>query len=398
MPGFLPTHIDQVHDYTEGPGGRVIGALGRQGMDPNDIYKLMDRTFGAYTQAQESDKLARAIDAARRGVESGQTLLEATSGLDPLVTGRKAFQDALDKMRSSILEDEQNERAWAQYQLNLAAENRAARQRALTEEANALEAEYDEYVNKVGAPGSSFWINANKDRLKANPLAYQRIMNKVNARGDSLLLLTQDTNPVLPTREIIEAQYNKANQDRDAYSASGLLKDLPEYRYKTFDDFINAYAKQTGDVGGDYSDLRDNMNKAYNILKGRASELGLPEEAVYLAMSRNIDPAFWWFAQDDVNIRPALEMLDKLSVAYKNDLPRYQKADRVAKGLKKVIDENIDINAQTAYQTNAARVQKLLDMGLITADQARQSLGYYNKQAQSAVQDVMRMVLEANQQ
>ena len=91
-------------------------------------------------------------------------------------------------------------------------------------------------------------------------------------------------------------------------------------------------------------------------------------------------------------------MLDKLSVAYKNDLPRYQKADRVAKGLKKVIDENIDINAQTAYQTNAARVQKLLDMGLITADQARQSLGYYNKQAQSAVQDVMRMVLEANQQ
>ena len=53
MPGFLPTQIDQVHDYTEGPGGRVIGALGRQGMDPNDIYKLMDRFWSLYTSSRK---------------------------------------------------------------------------------------------------------------------------------------------------------------------------------------------------------------------------------------------------------------------------------------------------------------------------------------------------------
>ena len=63
MPGFLPTQIQQVHDYTEGPGGRVIGALGRQGMDPNDIYKLMDRiSISSWIELLEhTPKLKKAI-------------------------------------------------------------------------------------------------------------------------------------------------------------------------------------------------------------------------------------------------------------------------------------------------------------------------------------------------
>lgn len=367
MPGFFPTQIAQVHDFTVGPGSRLVEATGNTGINPTDVFNLIDKTFGAYTRAQQSEDLARAIDAATRGMESGLTWTEAVSGLDPRVTGRKAFQDALQGTRTSIIEDDTNERAWAEYQLNAAREAREAANAQRLLESDALYANFLKFMRDTKTNDAGAWIDMNKAALERNPLAYTKIMEAVGTAGYDTL--TPDTEAPTPlSREQIEEQINIARKNMDQYGQLGLMDSLAKYKEKktTFDSFVNDYAKQTGDTGGDYSDLRHNMQRGYNQLKPIAEKLGLPEEAVFWAMERNVDPAFWWFTQDSIDTSAAADLLRTSAPIYHNNYQNYERNKATYDFLKNIRDNNIDLAAQRQYDTVKRQLDAVYKAGRIT--------------------------------
>ena len=129
MAGIFPTQIEQINDFSSKAGAQVLDVLNKA--PKTNYFDILSKVVDQATKATESQRLTEAVDAYNRAMEAGKSASEALVGLDPRVTGSKAFKDEADKIRASILDQRANDRQEAMWQNTL-------HRQALEDEFNAL--------------------------------------------------------------------------------------------------------------------------------------------------------------------------------------------------------------------------------------------------------------------
>lgn len=290
MAGIFPTQIEQINDFSSKAGAQVLDVLNKA--PKTNYFDILSKVVDQATKATESQRLTEAVDAYNRAMEAGKSASEALVGLDPRVTGSKAFKDEADKIRSSILNQRANDRAEAMWANTL-------RQQARQEEANWLRADLAKTMTTT--PGSeALWLDDNKKRLEANPLAYTGVMQDL--KGKDLYLPDADT--VTTADRLLASIPSSINKLEDAYKRAGeavdnasnlgiaLSTDLEKSPYlKDLNAFIEHQGKLRGYDGNDMGDFASNMRDAYKALSAKYGNL--PQEQILAAMERNLDVSKW---------------------------------------------------------------------------------------------------------
>ena len=142
---FYPNTIEQINDFSGKAGDRLVDVLGNAPSKVNYAQYIL-KAINDKTKADESQRLTEAVDAYNRAMEAGKSASEALEGLDPRMTGSKAFKDEADKIRASILNQRANDRAEAMWANTL-------KRQAMEDNANSLLA--DMYKFKATTPGLS---------------------------------------------------------------------------------------------------------------------------------------------------------------------------------------------------------------------------------------------------
>lgn len=290
MAGIFPTQIEQINDFSSKAGAQVLDVLNKA--PKTNYFDILSKVVDQATKATESQRLTEAVDAYNRAMEAGKSASEALVGLDPRVTGSKAFKDEADKIRSSILDQRANDRQEAMWANTL-------RQQARQEEANWLRADLAKTM--ATTPGSeALWLDDNKKRLEANPIAYTGVMQDL--KGKDLYLPDADT--VATADRLLASIPDSINKLEDAYKRAGvsvdnasnlgiaLSTDLEKSPYlKDLNAFIEHQGKLRGYDGNDMGDFASNMKDAYKALSAKYGNL--PQEQILAAMERYLDVSKW---------------------------------------------------------------------------------------------------------
>ena len=377
MAGIFPTQIEQINDFSSKAGAQVLDVLNKA--PKTNYFDILSKVVDQATKATESQRLTEAVDAYNRAMEAGKSASEALVGLDPRVTGSKAFKDEADKIRSSILNQRANDRAEAMWANTL-------RQQARQEEANWLRADLAKTM--ATTPGSeALWLEDNKKRLEANPLAYAGVMQDL--KGKDLYLPDADT--VYTADRLLASIPDSNNELEDAYKNASvavdnasnlgiaLSTDLEKSPYlKDLNAFIEHHGKLRGYDGNDMGDFASNMRDAYKALSAKYGNL--PQEQILAAMERYLDVSKWSyvpflgrFAQDVIG-NGAYGELRELS---KNFSTQKEMAER-ALTMKNLLGEAIKNDALQkellSARTLMARYDQQYQNGIIPTKERAEKL------------------------
>lgn len=400
MPAVFPTQIEQINDYSHLAGRQVLQAM-RDQLDRNPWDKareLIDTVMTNHVNRLTADAVAQY----NQGIESGLTAAQALAGIDSWIAGSDKFRDQADKIRASRISQDRENRAeamWAKTQADAAREL----------EANALEADYIQFSSSTPS-GSAIWLERNQDRLRQNPLAYQRIMDRASKANAPMYLAeatadainAQPLSGVAATR-MLDDRIARNKRELSALSSTGIFNDLAQNseRYKSLNDYINSYAKQAGYEGGAYSDFRENVQTAYNKLKSfaEANNLNLPEEAILWALDKNMQSSFWWFTQDYVDDSAAANALRRIAPGYNRDAAAYEALLERQNALEKARSDGLLSKIIAAQNSNIARLQDQLTRGLLSQSEFDRAKQAETTKAQTASRDLMEKILlsRANQ-
>ena len=245
MPSILPTRIEQVNDYSAVAGKGVLDALENQAKD-NPWTGLADLVHDAIL-ASDSEAVANAVDQYNKGIKAGLNPTAALQGISGRIAGSKAFRD-----QAQAIDVEKRHRDQLDNLL---------RQQRLQEKANALNADYQAFVNRLGPDAASIWYKRNENRLKANPYAYDRVMGTTATNKWSLWNNPNEVSTNILPENILENTVAQLLREKDAASAIGNFRDLydNEGRLKTKDSFIDAYIKRSEYEGEDARDFAQNI-------------------------------------------------------------------------------------------------------------------------------------------
>ena len=377
MAGIFPTQIQQTNDFSGQAGERLLNVIGKQ-----QVYNPLEAfvtTLNKATKAMESQRLTEAVDAYNRAMEAGKSASEALVGLDPRVTGSKAFKDEADKIRASILNQRANDRAEAMWANTL-------RQQARQEEANWLRADLAKTM--ATTPGSeSLWLEDNKKRLEANPLAYAGVMQDL--KGKDLYLPDADT--VATADRLLASIPDSINELEDAYKNAGvavdnasnlgiaLSTDLEKSPYlKDLNAFIEHHGKLRGYDGNDMGDFAGNMRDAYKVLSAKYGNL--PQEQILAAMERYLDvskwsyvPFFGRFAQDVIGNGAGGE-LEKLAPNFSTQKEMAERALTMKNLLGEAVKNNALQKELLSARTLMARYDQQYQAGIIPTKERAEKL------------------------
>lgn len=394
MPAVFPTQIEQINDYSHLAGRQVLQAM-RDQLDRNPWDKareLIDTAMTNHVNRLTADAVAQY----NQGIESGLTAAQALAGIDSWIAGSDKFRDQADKIRASRISQDRENRAeamWAKTQADAAREL----------EANALEADYIQFSSSTPS-GSAIWLERNQDRLRQNPLAYQRIMDRASKANAPMYLAEATADAVnaqplsgMATARVVDDQIAKNRKELSALSSTGIFNDLAqnEERYKSLENYINSYAKQADYKGGAYSDFRENIQTAYNKLKAysEAHNLNLPDEAILWAIDKNMQSSFWWFTQDYVDDDAAANALSRIAPGYNRDAAAYTALSERQKALENARSSGLASQVIAAQDANIARLQDQLVRGLLTQDEFNRARQAEITKARSATRDLMEKIL-----
>lgn len=377
MAGIFPTQIEQINDFSSKAGAQVLDVLNKS--SKTNYFDILSKVVDQATKATESQRLTEAVDAYNRAMEAGKSASEALVGLDPRVTGSKAFKDEADKIRASILTQRANDRAEAMWANTL-------RQQARQEEANWLRADLAKTM--ATTPGSeSLWLEDNKKRLEANPLAYAGVMQDL--KGKDLYLLDADT--VATADRLLASIPDSINELEDAYKNAGvavdnasnlgiaLSTDLEKSPYlKDLNTFIEHHGKLRGYDGNDMGDFAGNMRDAYKALSAKYGNL--PQEQILAAMERYLDvskwsyvPFFGRFAQDVIGNGAGGE-LEKLAPNFSTQKEMAERALTMKNLLGEAVKNNALQKELLSARTLMARYDQQYQDGIIPTKERAEKL------------------------
>ena len=392
MPAVFPTQIEQINDYSHLAGRQVLQAM-RDQLDRNPWDKakeLIDTAMTNHVNRLTADAVAQY----NQGIESGLTAAQALAGIDSWIAGSDKFRDQADKIRASRISQDRENRAeamWAKTQADAAREL----------EAKALEADYIQFSSSTPS-GSAIWLERNQDRLRQNPLAYQRIMDRASKANAPMYLAeatadainAQPLSGVAATR-MLDDQIARNKRELSALSSTGIFNDLAQNaeRYKSIDNYINSYAKQAGYAGESYSDFRENVQSAYNKIKAdaEARNLNLPDEAILWAIDKNME-AGWWFIQSSPDISAASEALRRVAPGYNRDAAAYEALLERQNALEKARSDGLLSKIIAAQNSNITRLQDQLARGLLSQTEFNRAKQAEITNANSAVRALMEQI------
>lgn len=392
MPAVFPTQIEQINDYSHLAGRQVLQAM-RDQLDRNPWDKARELINTAMTN-HVNRLTADAVAQYNQGIESGLTAAQALAGIDSWIAGSDKFRDQADKIRASRISQDRENRAeamWAKTQADAAREL----------EANALEADYIQFSSSTPS-GSAIWLERNQDRLRQNPLAYQRIMDRASKANAPMYLAeatadavnAQPLSGVAATR-MLDDQIARNKRELSALSSTGIFNDLAQNaeRYKSIDNYINSYAKQAGYEGESYSDFRENVQSAYNKIKAdaEARNLNLPDEAILWAIDKNME-AGWGFIQSSPDISAASEALRRVAPGYNRDAAAYEALLERQNALEKARSDGLLSKIIAAQNSNIARLQDQLARGLLSQIEFNRAKQAEVTNANSAVRALMEQI------
>ena len=400
MPAVFPTQIEQINDYSHLAGRQVLQAM-RDQLDRNPWDKakeLIDTAMTNHVNRLTADAVAQY----NQGIESGLTAAQALAGIDSWIAGSDKFRDQADKIRASRISQDRENRAeamWAKTQADAAREL----------EAKALEADYIQFSSSTPS-GSAIWLERNQDRLRQNPLAYQRIMDRASKANAPMYLAEATADAInaqplsgMATARVVDDQIAKNRKELSALSSTGIFNDLAqnEERYKSLENYINSYAKQADYKGRAYRDFRENIQTAYNKLKAysEAHNLNLPDEAILWAIDKNMQSSFWGFTQDYVDDDAAANALSRIAPRYNRDAAAYTALSERQKALENARSSGFASQVIAAQDANIARLQDQLVRGLLTQDEFNRARQAEITKARTATRDLMEKILlsRANQ-
>ena len=393
MAGIFPTQIEQINDFSSKAGAQVLDVLNKA--PKTNYFDILSKMVDQATKATESQRLTEAVDAYNRAMEAGKSASEALVGLDPRVTGSKAFKDEADKIRASILEQRANDRQEAMWANTL-------RQQAMQEEATKYAADLFTFANKVGGDNAGIWLNQNIEALRKNPHAFKAVTDLAKMQGYSFAPYTapEDGAAVsLIKPEDLQSIEGTLNKLIGRFRAKGINTPLSEeeaLKLSNFDAWVKEQADRLGYLkdAGKYSDFRENMQMAYNQLRKEAGDL--PTEAILYAMQTNMDNGgLFWFDQEDININPALVWLRNNAENWYKDYNDALTANSVLGLIKKANTDNQMQKSVRAYATRAKNVQDLIKNGDIPEEQGKNILAKYISSINTSNSDVIEAVKKA---
>lgn len=333
MANFAPTEIQQVTDFTPRSGDALLNIMSRESNPYNNIMDLVNRTIGAYTKAQESERMADAITKVRLAMENGKSIPEAYAGIDSRLLGTKALQDRTDAIRDSLLRADKNKLAWETERRQAAAQaiqNRLNNIQIQNEmdkrRSDALLADLMEHRNKFSSAGDSLWYNKHLNQIKASPLVYKQIMAEMSNAGSSVL-------PPAPINLADHKDYTVLNFDQDRRKLQKIENDLAQIgitdtnldfasKVKSADDYTKRRNEVMKYEGDDLRDYNNNTNKAYNIAASYASTKGYSPEIIPLALQL-AERSSWWGA-NDFNYNTIQKTMDKLDAKFSRNVGNFR--------------------------------------------------------------------------
>lgn len=373
---FYPNSIEQINDFSGKAGDRLVDVLGNAPSKVNYAQYIL-KAINDKTRADESQRLTEAVDAYNRAMEAGKSASEALEGLDPRMTGSKAFKDEADKIRASILGQRANDRAEAMWANTL-------RQQAMQEEATKYASDLFTFANKVGGDSAGIWLNKNIEALRKNPHAFKAVTDLAKMQGYSFAPYTapeEGAGMSLIKPEDLQSIEGKLNHLVGRLSAKGIntsISDEEALKLSNFDTWVKSQAERLGYLqdAGKYSDFRENMQMAYNQLRKVGGDL--PTETILYAMQTNMDNGgLWWFDQEDINMTPAENWLRNNAKNWYKDFNDARTINSILGLIKKANDENQMQKSVSAYSSRAKNVQDLIASGPITEKEGKDILSKY---------------------
>ena len=392
MAGIFPTQIEQINDFSSKAGAQVLDVLNKA--PKTNYFDIFSKMVDQATKATESQRLTEAVDAYNRAMEAGKSASEALVGLDPRVTGSKAFKDEADKIRSSIIQQTAEKRAQDMWANQL-------RVQGQQEEATKYASDLFAFANKAGGDNAGIWFERNKNALEQNPYAYKAVMDLAMNQKYSFAPYEapEDGTKVTVVKpedlQSIEGSLNHLKGRFDAKGINTLTSPEEALKLKSFDTWTEAQAKRLGYWGtSKYSDFRENMQMAYNQLRNEAGDL--PVEAVLYAMQTNMDNGgLWWFDQEDINLDPAKEWLRTSAKNWYKDFNDAQTLNTILGTIKKANADNQMQKNVSAYATRAKQLKDLIATDDIIEAQANSLLSKYAAGLNSSNTDLVEAIKKA---
>ena len=372
MPGIFPTQIDQVRDNSDRAAAHYLELIGQpQNSSANILATIIDRA----TKANESQLMGDALAAFQKGLENGQKAGDILKTLDPRIAGSKEFQDRAGDIRDDRIKQTAEDRAQAQWA------NQLQRQ-TLQDEANDLYARYLENQQRTNGLGAGSFYETYKDRLAANPLARQKIIENAIATGADISFDPNASNlfPSINSEKIalnIEEARNRALASIDRAASYGFdLESNPDMQKATqsIQSFIDAGAKARGYEGDDYSDYAENVTIAFHNIKAELNRAGihLPDQVILAQMYRN--PYDAWIGQDSVKEDAIIDWARQYGSEYDKERQAYLEAKAFMDAYNIAQEQKTVSNANATLATNVRRLVQLRNSGYLTEAQFRDQM------------------------
>lgn len=392
----MPRSIAQIQDFSARAGDRIIDILGKQQADSpaNILLEVVNKA----TRAYDSDQMAKAaaLQESMRAQGFGPDAIRnalSSAGFRAGIVGSKELQDRYEKANQAQL---------AKTQLD-----NTLRVQALNEQGSALAADLDRFVRTAGAENAYMWFQDHQKQLDANPYAFDKVMGYAKSANLSLVPYTSpatDNTLINLTPANVESYANAARKKVQEAQALGIDTSLsPEEAVKLSDieAWIADQGKQRGYSGTSaFSDFRDNMMKAYNILRAEAPNAA--PEAILQAMKLNMDHGgiLWnWFGadQEDINIDPAKEWLRTQSTDWYAKFNDAFKAKKALKVLEPAMLNNQVLNTSTALNARIKQIKDLEATGQISSSRARDMINNVTNKANTSFTDVLQAIKETSE-
>lgn len=389
MANFAPTEIPQVADFTPRSGDALLNIMSRESNPYNNIMDLVDRTVGAYTKAQESERMADAITKVRLALENGKTVPEAYEGIDSRLLGTKALQDRTDAIRDSLLNADKNKLAWKREEREAAAQaitNRLANlqiQEAMDKRnADSLIASLMEHRNKFSSAGDSLWYNDHLKQIKSSPTVYKQIMSEMANAGSSVLPSApiDSTNFTPYTVQQFDNDRRKFQQFKNKLNQTGLSDEWIKLadKIKTPEDYIKMRNEVMKYEDGDLRDYSNNTNKAFNIAQSYAKSKGYPTEVIPYAI-KLAESGSWWGA-NDYNFNTIKSTLDSLAPVFTLNMGNYKYLENAINLFNNPESQKTLENENTNLHILIDRIDRLEKTGALSSDRANAlKSSIYNK-------------------
>ena len=386
MPDQMPRQLAQIQDFSARAGEKVLDILGKQNPTSTIISDLIDRA----TRAYDSDQMAKAaaLQESMRALGYNPDKIRGAlsgAGFRDGIVGSKELQERYEKANQAQI---------AKTQLD-----NTLRVQGLQEQGYGLVADLQNHVKTLGPNSAYMWMEDNEEALKKNPYAYQAVLNYVNAANLSLSpydVPKDGASLTLANPVAVKTQLDAANNILQRANALGINTSLsPEEALKmsNFDAWVADEAKKRGYEGdaGAYADFRENMQMAFNQLK--KDHPTAPVEAILHAMRTNMDNGgIWWFDQEDINLAPAKQWLNKHASNWYSLYNDAQTAKKVKDTLESAWKENKIEHLASGIKTQIKKIEDAQRAGKIDATRAAELIAQTYAAATTANADIVNAV------